>query len=129
MIPIALGIVAIAVMTLAAFHWYDASRERVEQARDHSVQIENERLKEDILVQYSDDIRIEKLWSGKTRLTGVVTECNDGSLLTAQCRIDVHGIVLNPSCGNASLADVIASLEQQCNSRHGMQNITLQGDN
>jgi len=127
LIPIALGIVAIAVMTLATFHWYDASREQVEQARDYSVQIENERLKEDIIVQYSDDIRIEKLWSGKTRLTGVVTECDDGSLFTAQCSIDISRTVLNPTCGNVSLADVISSLEQQC--RGNVQNGTLQEGN
>lgn len=84
MIIVAVGVIVVAMFSLALFAAYDSERSRVVEAQQRASHLDNLRIREDMeAVTDGDAVTIHDRSGRTSRLTGIAVECDDGTLLTA----------------------------------------------
>ena len=112
MIVVAIGIVVIAMFTLALFLAYDEERSKIVEVEEQATQHENFRLREDIdVIKDNSTITIDNKWIEETRITGVIVKCDNNSTKTAPC---ISYDATTSSCDGTPISDIVADLEVQC---------------
>ena len=112
MIVVAIGIIVIAMFTLALFLAYDEERSKIVEVEEKATQHENFRLREDIeITSNNGTISIDNKWTEETRITGVVVKCDDNSTKTAAC--DLYDSA-SSTCNGTAISDIISDLKVQC---------------
>ena len=112
MIVVAIGIIVIAMFTLALFLAYDEERSKIVEVEEKATQHENFRLREDIdVIRNNGTITIDNKWIEETRITGVIVKCDNNSTYTAPC--DSYDVGTS-SCGGTPISDIVADLTGKC---------------
>ncbi len=114
MIVVAIGIVVIAMFTLALFLAYDEERSKIVEVEEKATQHENFRLREDIEVTSNNGtISIDNKWTEETRITGVVVKCTDTDNSTKTAACDPYDSVLS-TCNGTAISAIITDLKAEC---------------
>ncbi len=83
-IVLAIAIIVMMMIMIGVMILFFDSRDDIEQARETSLDVQNDRLKENIIITSDNGtISIGENWAGKTRITGVMIKCEDGSTFTS----------------------------------------------
>lgn len=114
MIAIAIGTVVVGLLIMGMFIAYSDDRDRIEQSRGESTEIQGDRIREDVggELYLNRTMRLTNEWGAATAVTGVMVRCDDGRVITADADIDIPttgGVISDTQIG-----DRIQQLRAQC---------------